>query len=195
MKLRLAVALLVWSFGLTAQATDTQVHFPVPDSLLGENLNGVSISDFTFNGEWRNVLGEGPAIYEYANPHSLTYDLGSFTFKSMQLGGWPYFDYGSSPGASFTLQFQFLDALGGIIKTDSQLLSHDNTLINFSDVVSEVHSISFLPTGNGNFPRLDSLTISAVPEPGTYVMVLIGMGLIILRVRRGSANRAGQIPV
>ena len=94
-------------------------------------------------------------------------------------------------GAGFDIRFNsnaYYDAL--VTFADGSSTLYDLTAgLGFWGITSSlgVASISFGPNGNssmsGNF-GIDNLTIGAVPEPGTWVLLVAGFGMVGFGLRR-----------
>lgn len=94
-------------------------------------------------------------------------------------------------GAGFDIRFNsnaFYDAL--VTFADGSTTLYDLTAgLGFWGITSGtgISSIAFGPSGNtstaGSF-GIDNLTIGAVPEPGTWAMLLVGFGMVGFGLRR-----------
>jgi Protein of unknown function (DUF642)/PEP-CTERM motif len=63
--------------------------------------------------------------------------------------------------------------------------------IEFTPTASQVYTLSFANAGGDNIGAvLDNVTVTAVPEPETFAMLLAGLGLMGAVVRRRKANQA-----
>jgi hypothetical protein len=153
------------------------------------NLDGQSFNGFTFHGDWRNAGNDtvnAPFMDEYLTDHSLSYDLGRFTFHAATFSGLPWDGFS---GAGGLLHVQFLDDVGNLITESTILLPNDNAFHALTETVYGVHRLYF-PATNGFFPRLQTIEFSEAPEPATLIMLGSGLGALALLRRPRRRGRA-----
>lgn len=163
-----------------AQAAETTLNFDqteCPDCTNGNFINGnewetlgLSISntywynDFrdTFDSMGLSITADGPATISFASaPSSLTFD---YWVISGHQATFEAFD-----AAHNSLGNVFIDgSAGDVFGTQS-----------FSGPISSLEW-----TGDRGYAQMSSLMIAAVPEPQTYMMLLIGFALIYFSVLR-----------
>lgn len=182
----LTAAAFVLALGVIPAHASTAT-FTVPEPLLGDSLNGISLSGFTFHGHWISYGDDtrrAPFMEEYTQAHSLSYDAGSFIFQSITLGGHPWEGHSSTGTGTLTLLFR--DIGGNLLFSDTLTLPKDDSWVTYSHTLAGVHSIFFPATNDAFWPRLDSITF-AIPEPQVWLLLAAGLGLIGLIARRRTA--------
>lgn len=176
--------------GLSAtsiSSAGTVVTFRVPDSFSGGSVEG-----FTFSPNWQatDVYGRpygsinAPFMQWFDQVHTITFDDGQFNFESISLGGSPYNDYyGGINGGTAVVNMHFFGIDGTLIEDNKFSLPTDNDFYSFTKDIAGVHMISF--DHAFYWPRLNSVTTSAVPEPKAYAMLLVGLAVLGASTRRG----------
>ena len=210
LKLAVAAAALVASAS-TAQAavnfTSTPLQVTAPTSLtLVTNFNGSPISvapSFTFTGgslltgtgangaepagdatQYLSVLGNQTATLAHTGPGSIT-DLSVYIGSLDSYNKITFYGTGAFSGAGESLLGTDLTASPGGSHTDPL----DNQRFNFTFTGGTVDEVAFY--SGYNSLEIDNIA-AAVPEPGTWAMMMVGLGLIgfMLRNNRKPKNQA-----
>jgi hypothetical protein len=136
------------------------------------SLNGPNTATFTLNSS-PSPSSTGSNYFDLTNV-AATYNGGPATFSNL------YFYTSSGDGGLFAQ----LSGGGGVNLGGAQLFT--------GTIASPTFSLgTFALSDDGFFSTKYSLTISAaaaVPEPGTWAMMLLGFGAIALTVRRRIAT-------
>ena len=147
-------------------------YWQAPDGTHSIDLNGVSVG-----GVEQSIATTAGQQYLLSFQMSGNPDIGSGT-RTMQVG---------AGGASAPYSYTFTVGPNG----HSNMNWVTDTL-RFT-ATGPTTLISFASTSNGNCcwgPALDNVSISAVPEPTTWAMMFLGMGLIGVAARRRVAALA-----
>jgi len=192
MKIKLAImaAAVVFVFSVSATAA----------SVFSDNFDtdALALNQTTFNGGWVvsggtvDLIGDG--FYDFLPGNGRYVDLDG---SSNQAGEF-HKDLSLTAGLQYTLAFD----LAG-----SQRSSVENVNVNFGSAVDNFtvnsgdgfsnHTLLFTPSTTGIYSLifqnaggdnvgalLDNVSVSAVPEPETYAMLLAGLGLLGFMARR-----------
>ncbi|WP_295998314.1 PEP-CTERM sorting domain-containing protein [Rugamonas sp.] len=180
---KMLIPLLFSASLFSASAMADTVLLTLPGGASGGSSNGFSLSGFT-------SLGSTPIIFDSA---SLSYDAGSFDFGGLTMIGQPM-NYGGSGGlgqdhSDFTVSLTFRNLGGQVMSSEAFTLSGSGSLQTYLTSVAGVHEVDISTGGRGS--QLLSLEVSAVPEPETYAMLFVGLGLLGAVARaRASAKPA-----
>jgi hypothetical protein len=210
LKLAVAVAALVASAS-TAQAavnfTSTPLQVAAPTGLrLVTNFDGSPISvapGFTFTGgtlltgtgtsgvepagdasQYLSVLGNQTATLAYTGPGSIV-DLSIYVGSLDYYNKITFYGTGAFSGAGESVLGTSLTSNPGGSHTDP----NDNQRFNFTFTGGTVDDVVFY--SGANSLEIDNIA-AAVPEPGTWAMMMVGLGLIgfMLRNNRKPKNQA-----
>jgi hypothetical protein len=208
MKLRktMVVAALLLGSSLTHAATIFSDNFDayLPDQLnwLPPAASGWMVTDGTVDlhgagGSYDVLPGHG----SYVDLDGSSLDSGLFSANLNLTGGEIYrlsFELGGSQrgnkGETVNVNFGSASASYIINVTDS----FSTYTLDFTPGTDGVYSLSYQNVGGDNRGAfLDNVSVSAgpvpassIPEPATYAMLVSGLGLMALFVRRGKIGRA-----
>lgn len=193
MKIKLAImaATVVSVFSVSAMAA------PVfSDNFDADTL---ATNQTTFNGGWVvsggtvDLIGN-PAFYDFLPGNGRYVDLdgsssqaGEFHKDLSLTGGLQYilaFDLaGSQRGSVEKVNVNFGSAVDNLTVNSGDGFSNHTLL--FSPSTTGIYSLIFQNAGGDNVGALlDNVSVSAVPEPETYAMLLVGLGLLGFMARR-----------
>ncbi|AEJ00168.1 PEP motif putative anchor domain protein [Nitrosomonas sp. Is79A3] len=193
MKIKLAImaATVVSVFSVSAMAA------PVfSDNFDADTL---ATNQTTFNGGWVvsggtvDLIGN-PAFYDFLPGNGRYVDLdgsssqaGEFHKDLSLTGGLQYilaFDLaGSQRGSVENVNVNFGSAVDNLTVNSGDGFSNHTLL--FSPSTTGIYSLIFQNAGGDNVGALlDNVSVSAVPEPETYAMLLVGLGLLGFMARR-----------
>ncbi len=158
----------------------------------GSNFAGLVSDDSTPNSSlWQNVDMNGPSMFR------LQFDFSIATFEEswgddfraeMWInfpGGGPFtpiFSYGS--GAGF---FEDWDPINwpGLKYYNMQGFTYDFWWENPEDnMILTFHTLGYNADGKPSALYLDNLTLTAIPEPGSIMLMLVGAGFAAFGLRR-----------
>ena len=193
MKIKLAImaATVVSMFSVSAMAA------PVfSDNFDTDTL---ATNQTTFNGGWVvsggtvDLIGN-PAFYDFLPGNGRYVDLdgsssqaGEFHKDLSLTGGLQYilaFDLaGSQRGSVEIVNVNFGSAVDNLAVNSGDGFSNHTLL--FTPSTTGIYSLIFQNAGGDNVGALlDNVSVSAVPEPDTYAMLLVGLGLLGFTARR-----------
>lgn len=196
-KIKLAIMAAAAASVFSVSATAATVFSDNFDSYAPLQLNwtppgasGWSVTDGTVD-----LIGPGlfdllPGNGNYIDLDGSSANSGLFSNSVNLTGGITYtlsFDLaGSQRGTSETVDVSF-----GSTNASFSLNSADpfsTYVLNFTPISSGSYSFGYQNSGGDNVGiLLDNVSVSAVPEPETYAMLLVGLGLLGFTVRRRKA--------
>jgi hypothetical protein len=199
-------------FGLMwAQASQAAVVFSDDFNSTAQGLNQAVFANWTVTQGSVDVIGDnGPyAFLPFGNGNyvdlngstgqpgqlttNMTFDAGTYVV-SFDLAG-SQGGVGSIDPTSKTTQIAF--AIGGTTQSLTLAPFSDLTTYSFTFTTSAPGRLSFtdLSGGNNNIGNLlDNVSVSAVPEPSTWAMMILGFfGLGFMGYRRKLSGRALRI--
>ncbi|KAB8042082.1 Npun_F0296 family exosortase-dependent surface protein [Janthinobacterium aquaticum] len=171
---------------VTSVAGATTIDFN--DNIIPANYSGATIFSGTTGNHAALPNDTSPYMSAGISSNQSSPVIATFT------GGLSYFGfYMGSPDKYNSVQYNFSDQ-SSITMTGTQLAAlagnpanGDRSLgmyINaFASQGQNITSVKFISTGNA-FETDNHALISAVPEPGTYAMLLVGLGLMGFMLRR-----------
>lgn len=194
--------LAIFAFSSSGVANAERLVFHAPSGLYPNtpSLYWPAINGFLMGPSWSSNDGRDltNAPYIGGNIGNLTSAAGAFTFNSIELGGWPWDNFGMHrPDADNPVPIVFYGATGSPLAIRAVSLTGDNTFVRFSERIEGVHSmlIGSMDMTTINV-RLRAITINepaadgSVPEP-TVPTLLICCGLAALLCGRLGAHRRG----
>jgi len=195
----------------TIIATATAVVFAAPASaavtVFSDNFDSYSplalnwtpplASGWTVSSGTVDLIGIGgphdilPGNGNYIDLDGSTADSGVFANSVNLTGGVTYtlsFDLaGSQRGSTETANVNFGTATASFTLNSSDPLTAHS--LNFTPSASGIYSFSYENLGGDNIGLLlDNVSVSAVPEPETYAMLLAGLGMLGFMLRSRKAN-------
>ena len=193
MKIKLAImaATVVSMFSVSAMAA------PVFSDNFDTDM--LATNQTTFNGGWVvsggtvDLIGN-PAFYDFLPGNGRYVDLdgsssqaGEFHKDLSLTGGQQYilaFDLaGSQRGSVENVNVNFGSAVDNLAVNSGDGFSNHTLL--FTPSTTGIYSLIFQNAGGDNVGALlDNVSVSAVPEPETYAMLLVGLGLLGFMARR-----------
>ncbi len=182
--------LLISLFG-SVTASATQIIFTVPEGAHSfSSLTWPTIGGFDFNPYWSSNYGADTrnAPYIPGNRGALTSAFGTFTFNSIEIGGWPWDDFGMGR-YPYPILLEFSGAGGISLAVRELFVSADNSFSVYSENIEGVQSIAIgQPELAALSVRLGSITINEVPatpvpEPASYALMLLGLGSLWIALR------------
>jgi hypothetical protein len=167
--------------------------------IMNNDNNGsdtIHLSTLSPTTEGSQFLGSDPTYY----PDSVNQDITGLTVGQTYVVSFEWAG-GQQAGFTGTTTDFWAVSLGGGVPQDTATISvpsggfsgwFDVTMDFTATAVDE--TLSFLPGGSGNppFVLLDSVSLTAVPEPSTWAMMLLGFGGlgVVARLRRRRAAAA-----
>jgi hypothetical protein len=183
----LAAALLLAAFGTGANAG--------PNLIANGNFEMSAVATDSFE-TYTNLGGYGATEWG-SNAASGTLKIVDVAGnQSMQFGGgdWAYTSFGVSTGGAYTLSFDY-DGSGfwALYNTNTSSYVSTGPLVQITGTGTDISSLTLadntsyklyfgtvgsgLP-GMGTGMTLDNVSVSAVPEPESYAMLVAGLGVL-----------------
>lgn len=159
----------VWSYGSDNSGTDT-------DRWLGFLFGGSPSDAVTFSTSFTNNTGASIASL------LISYDV--FQFRSANGGYISYFDVNLDGGSSIGgLNFTSVNTLPTGAQTPIVATNKSITLTGLSIANGQTFSLNFVGSrgsgsGNAQGVGLDNISVTAVPEPSTYAVILGAVALV-----------------
>lgn len=138
-------------------------------------INGASYSAYG--------VSNGTNMLVFSNQSALTIartDSGLFNLSSIDVGGW----LGLPAVNSAQLNITGHASSGDVLASSSLSTSSFATLATPGFVNLASLTLSMSGHSSSAYSAIDNLSVTAVPEPETYAMLLAGLGLIPLAARR-----------
>jgi hypothetical protein len=163
--------------GITAPFSSGGYNFSYssdyPNAVHGiSNVTNVGAS----NGSNYLVYASGVGIESFAAGAKL------FNLTSLDIGGWENFSVDNNLLITGTRSDHTSVTFNALVKP-----STFNTfrLTDFTNLTS----VTLGSTPGGAYVAVDNIQVTAVPEPGTYVLMLVGLGLIGAAVKCGKTKQ------
>jgi hypothetical protein len=144
---------------------------------------GANIRDLGDNGAW----GAGRMFAAGGFDSAVMFPELRFQFDGTRRGAGAYVNHFASVGMPFAVAVTAFDMAGQVLESYTVPVStgidsyNEGPFIGITRSQGDIHALSFRGTG----VVLDDLRVSAVPEPGTWALMLAGVaGLAGLRARR-----------
>ncbi len=202
MKLKSAIiaAAVASVFSVSAQAAP--IFSDNFDSYTADQLNWIppALSGWTVSNGTVDLIGIGggfdllPGNGSYVDLDGSTSSSGLFSNSVNLVGGTTYtlsFDLAGNNRNSVT---ETVNVNFGSTAASYSPLGNDpfvNHTLNFTPGISGSYSLSYQNVGGDNLGALlDNVSVSAVPEPQTYAMLLAGLGLMGFMARRRKQQQA-----
>ena len=187
MKIKLAIMAAVITSVFSVSATAAPVFLDNFDT------DTLALNQTTFNGGWVvsggtvDLIGN-PGFYDLLPGNGRYVDLDG---SSSQAGEF-HKDLSLTGGLQYTLAFDLAGSQRGSVENVNVNFGSavDNLTVNSGDAFSN-HTLLFTPSTTGIYSLifqnagvdnvgalLDNVSVSAVPEPETYAMLLAGLGLL-----------------
>jgi hypothetical protein len=155
---------------------------PYTGSLSWPALNGFAMGPFWGSNNGRDLRN---APYIPGNLASLTSTFGEFTFNSMELGGWPWDDFGiTGPDTNNPIPLTFYGPGLQLLTQRLVTLPGDNTFVLFSERIEGVQALAIgASTFSSINVRLGALTLNEsldnpLPEPSSLLLFMTSMALV-----------------
>jgi hypothetical protein len=191
----LALLLAFWSMAASAQVitfddlTDYGSGSWISNGYAGLNWDNFGVLNapaYSTNSGYQNGVVSGTNVaFNSGGNQAITSSGSTFTFESA------YFAAAWNDGLAVLVQgyngASLIDSISFLVNTSGPLLQ----TFNWNGIDKVVFSssggtknINFDANYGGTMFAMDNMTISPVPEPETYAMLLVGLGLIGFMARR-----------
>lgn len=149
------------------------------------NWTPPALSGWTVSGGTIDLIAAGPPIFpglgSYVDLDGSSLSSGLLSNSVSLVGGTTYtlsFDLaGSHQGSTETVNINFGSTVASYSLNSADAFS--TLTLNFTPGSNGSYGISYLNVGGDNVgASLDNVSVSAVPEPETYAMLLAGLGLV-----------------
>ena len=163
------------------------------------NFTGTSVggsSTITANGGQASIEG---AFNLATNSPSDTLNLQTLSFRLADGGTFNNLEFNLAAAAASTVSFSFVDNMGDVFNFANVALGNGSNFFGFVGINGQSirsASLTFSAGGVGSVQqiRLDAVALSsAVPEPATWAMMLIGFGAVGHSMRKRSAKARGGL--
>lgn len=172
---------------LTASATliffEAPQYHPYPYIAPWPTLQGFEFTRSQW--DWNGGRDTRNAPYMTGTVGAISSTFGTFTFNSIEIGGWPFDNLNIGGGVGGPTPITFFGFNGELLGIRFIELSYDNSFVKFSETIENVRTIGIGGASNSTpQARLGSITIneaplnSNVPEPATIFMTILGMVLL-----------------
>jgi hypothetical protein len=187
-KLLLAAALA--TLGVPAQAATTVFTDNFDSNSLALNS---APSGWTVKWGTVDIIGDGyfdfiPGSGKYIDLDGSMNNAGVLTHSFSAVAGQQYqlsFDLAGNHRDTSTEYVTVLFGTTALTYTLPEDAGWTHTVLNFTPLLSGTRYMSFAAWGGDNVGMLlDNVTVTAVPEPETYAMMMAGLGMIGLMARR-----------
>lgn len=172
-RLLMSVVMVIGTASL-AQAKVVDLNGGNPLSTGSYSLFGYTAPNSTLSDFWNFTLGGVSDIAGTANPADLIFSFGSLSFDLLSL-------------SDFSFLLQQNSGSGWTTISDHNT---SPTSFIYSGIGAGTYRLAIAGTGTGIFGGgyLGNLQVAAVPELDTWLMLLIGAGLIAYQLRRKQSS-------
>lgn len=166
----------------TQTASNGGVVFTAADKVTFEAqaVNGVAVFDLT---EMESQLFNSTVSEFYLNLNGASTVI--FNTNDAVISTNAKFNFGNSTGANVIWNFAGASSVTAGVTIVGQVLVSDGTFTNYGNVEGGVYAQTLVQRGEVHVQAFaGEIPVAAVPEPGTYAMLLAGLGLMGFVARR-----------
>lgn len=169
--------------------TGTMVNGTTNNGLINVNFTGTSTNSNIISANGGQARVEGTSNTITPNP-SDTFGLTSLQFALSGGSTFNNLEFNLFGGDASSANFSIIDNEGQLFTFNNVLLGNGSNFLGFQGILGEsIRNVS-ISTNGGSITdirqiRLDAVApMGAVPEPGTWAMMLLGFGAIGASMRR-----------